>query len=148
MLIWYTSWLKKLTKDNLCGQPYTIVIHCKNLEQNQGSMIYAYCVSSTLLNAKGCIIHVKHHIFYKTCYARNVSTALKDTTQVSCYVWKELSSMVKNLGNSNIDFDYRLKCIITIIFLTFPWLSIFTFYAVLCIHLISILLFQTQFTDD
>ena len=85
MLIQHTGRLKKLTRDNLCGQPYIKKIHCRNLEQNQGSMIYAYCVSSTLLNAKGCIVHVKHYIFYKTCYAWNVNTALKDTTRVSCY---------------------------------------------------------------
>ena len=88
MLIWFKIRLKKQLEYisyNLHVGWLTQMIHCKNLEQNQGSMIYAYCVSSTLLNAKGCIIHVKHYIFYKTCYAWNVSTALKDTTQVSCY---------------------------------------------------------------
>ena len=116
MLIQYTSRLKKLTLDNLCGQPYIKVIHCRNLEQNQGSMIYAYCVSSTLLNAKGCIIHVKYYLLYRMCYAWNSNIALKRTRLLR----KELEAMDKNVENGNIDFDYWLSCMITIIFVNFP----------------------------
>ena len=92
------------------------MIHCRNLEQNQGSMIYAYCVSSTLLNAKGCIIHVKYYLLYRMCYAWNSNIALKRTRLLR----KELEAMDKNVENGNIDFDYWLRCMITIIFVNFP----------------------------
>ena len=73
--------------------------------------LYAY-----FLNAKGCNIHVKYYFFYRMNYAWNAFNALNHIHKVD----NQVCLTDKNSENGIIDSDIRLRCIIMIIFLTFP----------------------------